>query len=160
MTPASIAELAGSCSRRQVLDCDCPIIAETAADRMAGGAGSPVTPTFLVGSFDPHPVAIVWGHSRRDLTAASSGSGQTCSPREPREAEGRLPDDPAIRSGQLWLLFLRLSPSCSLSLPPRPSPAPFPFACAPFPFPTDFRQNLQSGRSNDKIAFLWCLTTF
>ena len=47
MTPASIAELAGSCSRRQVLDRGCPIIAETAADRMAGGAGSPVTPTFL-----------------------------------------------------------------------------------------------------------------
>ena len=47
MTAASIAELARSCRRRQVLDRGCPIIAETAADRMAGGAGSPVTPTFL-----------------------------------------------------------------------------------------------------------------
>ena len=60
-------------------------------------------PTFLAGSFDPLPVAMTWSHSWPDLTAASSGSGQTCSPRGPREAEGRFPDDPAIRSGQLWL---------------------------------------------------------
>ena len=34
-----------------------PFIAETAADRMAGGAGSPVTPTFLAGSGVYFPVA-------------------------------------------------------------------------------------------------------
>jgi len=73
MTAASIAELARSCRRRQVLDRGCPFIAETAADRMAGGGGSPVTPTFLAGSGVYFPVATQRTQRSPFLIVGSSG---------------------------------------------------------------------------------------
>ena len=50
-----------------------PFIAETAADRMAGGAGSPVTPTFLAGSGVYFPVATQRTQRSPFLTVGSSG---------------------------------------------------------------------------------------
>ena len=60
-------------------------------------------PTFLAGSFDPHPAAITWSHSWPDLTAASSGSRPSASLGPRGEHVWPLPDDTAVRSGQLWL---------------------------------------------------------
>ena len=101
MTPAAIAELAGSCSRREVLDRGCPIIAETAADRMAGGAGSPVTPTFLACSGVYFPAATQRTQRSPILIV---GSSRYCSSADifPREmAESHIPDDTTIRIGDL-----------------------------------------------------------
>ena len=61
------------------------------------------------------------------MKAVPSGSGQTCSPRGAREAEGRLPDDAAVRSGQLWLQMIATwrrpkDPARKVGVTGRPAP--------------------------------------
>ena len=77
------------------------IIAETAADRMAGGAGSPVTPTFLACSV---ALCLVPTQRTQRSPILIVGTSRYCSSVHifSREmAEAQIADDPAVKIGDL-----------------------------------------------------------